>query len=157
MACASSSAMSLFPPPARVLPSRGQRLASDAEAWLRENLTESLTIPVLCHAVQASERTLHAAFRKHLGTTPKARFKALRLEAARRDLLHGRGGTRVTDVALCWGFLHFGWFAHDYRHCFGETPSDTLRRARRTLRLAPRIERGADAVTTTLANTAIAF
>ena len=110
---------------------RGQRLARAAEAWLRENLTEALTIRDLCAALHTSERTLHAAFREHVGTTPKAFVKALRLRAARQDLLQAGPNTRVTDVALRWCFLHFGWFAHDYHALFGETPSRTLRRATR--------------------------
>ena len=110
---------------------RGHRLAREAAAWLRVNLTEPLTIRDLCAALHTSERTLHAAFRAHLGTTPKAFVKELRLRAARQDLLHPGPNTRVTDVALRWCFLHFGWFAHDYRICFGETPSRTLRRATR--------------------------
>ena len=111
--------------------SRRQLLAYEAEAWLRQNLTRPLTIADLCQAVQTSERTLHSAFRERLGTTPKLHLKALRLEAARRELLQGAPGTRITDVALNWGFLHFGWFSHGYRQRFGETPSDTLRRAGR--------------------------
>jgi transcriptional regulator GlxA family with amidase domain len=109
--------------------SRGRRLANEAAAWLRRHLEEDLTINELCHALNVRERTLHAAFGEHMGTSPKAYFKELRLEAARSDLLLADRGARVTDVALRWGFLHFGWFAHDYRHCFGETPSATLRRA----------------------------
>jgi AraC-like DNA-binding protein len=108
---------------------RGHRLAREAEAWLRENLTEPLTIRDVCSALHASERTLHAAFREHVGTTPKAFVKVLRLRAARQDLLHPGPNTRVTDVALRWCLLHFGWFAHDYHALFGETPSRTLRRA----------------------------
>lgn len=107
---------------------RGHALARQAEAWLRENLTEPLTIRDLCAALHTSERTLHAAFREHLGTTPKAFVKAERLRRARQDLLHAGPNTRVTDVALRWCFLHFGWFAHDYQALFGETPSRTLRR-----------------------------
>ena len=115
--------------PRRQAALRGQRLARAAEAWLRENLTEALTIRDLCAALHTSERTLHAAFREHVGTTPKAFVKALRLRAARQDLLQASPNTRVTDVALRWCFLHFGWFAHDYHALFGETPSRTLRRA----------------------------
>ena len=74
--------------------------------------------------------TLHEAFREHLDTTPKAYLKVLRLNAARQDLLEGARGRRVTDVALDWGFVHFGWFSQDYRRLFGETPSQTLRRRR---------------------------
>jgi transcriptional regulator GlxA family with amidase domain len=117
--------------PRRPAALRGQRLAGAAEAWLREHLTEALTIRDLCAALHTSERTLHAAFREHVGTTPKAFVKALRLRAARQDLLQAGPNTRVTDVALRWCFLHFGWFAHDYHAFFGETPSRTLRRATR--------------------------
>jgi hypothetical protein len=31
-------------------------------------------------------------------------------------------------VALDWGFWHFGDFSRAYKDCFGELPSDTLRR-----------------------------
>jgi len=108
---------------------RGRALARRAEAWLRQNLAEPLTIADLCGAVRASERTLHEAFREHFDTTPKAYLKTLRLNAAHHDLRAG-AKTRVTDVALDWGFLHFGWFSQDYRRLFGETPSQTLHRGR---------------------------
>jgi AraC family ethanolamine operon transcriptional activator len=109
---------------------RGRRLALRAEAWLRQNLSEPPTIAALCQAVGASERTLHEAFRAHLDTTPMAYLKALRLNAAHHGLVEGGARRRVTDVALDWGFLHFGWFSQDYRRHFGETPSQTLQRAR---------------------------
>ena len=112
------------------VPHRGRALAQRAEAWLRQNLTEPPTIARLCGALHASERTLHEAFREHLGTTPKAYVKTLRLNAARHDLLQAGPTTRVTDVALDWGFVHFGWFSQDYRRLFGETPSQTLHRGR---------------------------
>ena len=111
-------------------PSRGRALARRAETWLRQNLSEPPTISDLCTALRSSERTLHEAFRQHLGVTPKAYLKTLRLNAAHEDLLRGRPGTRVTDVALAWGFVHFGWFSRDYRRLFRETPSQTLRRDR---------------------------
>jgi transcriptional regulator GlxA family with amidase domain len=111
-------------------PPRGRALALRAEAWLRQNLAEPPTIASLCQALGTSERTIHEVFREHLKTTPKAYHKTLRLNAARHDLLRGAGRTRVTDVALDWGFLHFGWFSQDYRRLFGETPSQTLHRGR---------------------------
>jgi AraC family ethanolamine operon transcriptional activator len=118
------------PPPSRALARR-------AEAWLRQNLTEPPTIASLCRALDASERTVHEAFRRHLDTTPKAYLKLLRLNAARHDLLQAEKARRVTDVALDWGFLHFGWFSQDYRRLFGETPSQTLRRGRERAPSAP--------------------
>jgi AraC family ethanolamine operon transcriptional activator len=111
--------------------SRGRALALRADAWLRQNLAEPPSIAALCAAVGVCERTLHDAFRHHLDTTPKAYLKALRLNAAHHDLLRGPATKTVTDVALDWGFGHFGWFSQDYRRLFGETPSQTLHRGRR--------------------------
>jgi AraC family ethanolamine operon transcriptional activator len=109
---------------------RGRVLARRAEAWLRQNLADPPSIAVLCDTLHASPRTLHEAFREHMGTTPKAYVKVLRLNAARHDLLRGGPRKRVTDVALDWGFVHFGWFSQDYRRLFGETPSQTRERGR---------------------------
>jgi len=39
-----------------------------------------------------------------------------------------QGSTTVSIEALNWGFWHFGEFARAYKECFGELPSDTLRR-----------------------------
>src|SRR5579883_2258531 len=42
-----------------------------------------------------------------------------------------RAGTQsVKATALAFGFWHFGDFAQSYRSLFGETPSETLARAR---------------------------
>jgi AraC family ethanolamine operon transcriptional activator len=119
---------------------RGRALAWKAEAWLRQRLSDPPTISHLCRALDASERTLHEAFRRHLDTTPKAYLKTLRLNAARHDLV--KGETRVTDVALDWGFLHFGWFSQDYRRLFGESPRQTLERGRADRERLP-VKRGA--------------
>jgi AraC family ethanolamine operon transcriptional activator len=41
-----------------------------------------------------------------------------------------RDAASVTEAATCFGFWHFGNFAHDYRALFGELPSETFRRRR---------------------------
>ena len=42
--------------------------------------------------------------------------------------------TRVTTVAMRWGFGHLGQFAAAYRERYGELPSTTLQRQLGTLR-----------------------
>ena len=101
-------------------------LARRAEDYLLTNLQAPLTIRDLCRETGASERTLHLAFRQHLGTTPKAHLKALRLNAVRRDLRNASPGVGVMDVAMRWGFFHAGWLSQDYRRMFGESPSKAL-------------------------------
>ena len=48
---------------------------------------------------------------------------------ARDELLISRPeDTRVTDIAMRWGFQHLGRFCQIYKRRFGETPTATLRR-----------------------------
>lgn len=56
----------------------------------------------------------------------------LRLHRVRKGLLAGTHATAtVAAEALKWGFWHFGDFSRAYKDCFGELPSETLRRATR--------------------------
>ncbi|MEJ2865236.1 AraC family transcriptional regulator [Actinomycetospora flava] len=88
----------------------------------------TLTVADLAACAGVSERALHAAFRRELGTTPMAYLRTRRLEAAREDLLTAEPGDGVTEIALRHGFSHLGRFAAAYRVRFGEAPSTTLRR-----------------------------
>jgi transcriptional regulator GlxA family with amidase domain len=76
-----------------------------------------------------SERTLEYAFKETMGLTPVTYLTRLRLHRVRQALLAAApGSTTVSIVALDWGFWHFGEFSRAYKECFGELPSDTLRR-----------------------------
>ena len=76
-----------------------------------------------------SERTLENVFKEVLGLTPMTYLARLRLHRVREALLAAApGSTTVSTEALGWGFWHFGEFSRAYRQCFGELPSDTLRR-----------------------------
>jgi AraC-like DNA-binding protein/TolB-like protein len=85
-------------------------------------------LAVLCGV---SPRTLQKHFRLFLGSTPRTFLRELRFDQARQGLLVGCDETRVTEIATRSGFDHFGRFATEYRRRYGETPSTTLRRARR--------------------------
>ncbi len=99
------------------------------ERHLLRDLALPQTIDGLCRVAGTSRRTLEYAFREYFGTSPKRFIKALRLNAARHDLLRGHyGSAHVVEIASGWGFTHMGQFSSDYRHMFGEKPSDTLRR-----------------------------
>jgi len=99
------------------------------EDYALNHVGEHLLVTDLCKVAAASERTLENAFRAVLGITPVAYLIRLRLHRARQALLAGNHGeTTVAAEALNWGFWHFGEFSRAYKQCFGELPSDTLRR-----------------------------
>ena len=55
-------------------------------------------------------------------------LRVLRLNGARLDFLSNiNSRTKVSDIALTWGFLEFGRFANNYRQLFQERPSVTLK------------------------------
>jgi len=57
-------------------------------------------------------------------------LKLLRLNRVRRGLSRTTSGHEtVTSVAVRCGFVDLGRFAVEYRKLFGESPSETLRRA----------------------------
>lgn len=106
---------------------RAGRLAPVVE-YMRTHADEALTPQDLASVACMSVRTLHASFQQTFGVPPMAYLRRLRLDLVRAELLRGdRDRVRVTDVAVRWGFFHQSRFAQQYRECFGELPSRTLR------------------------------
>jgi AraC family ethanolamine operon transcriptional activator len=99
------------------------------EQHLLDDLAVPQTVDDLCRIANASRRTLEYSFKDYFGTSPKRFIKALKLNAARDDLLTGSYGfNHVVEIASGLGFTHMGQFSADYRNMFGEKPSETLRR-----------------------------
>jgi AraC family transcriptional regulator, ethanolamine operon transcriptional activator len=100
-----------------------------AEDYALAHTADHVYVSDLCRAAAVSERALEYAFREVTGLTPIAHLIRLRLHRVRQALLKAtHGSTTVSAVALDWGFWHFGEFSRAYKDCFGELPSDTLRR-----------------------------
>jgi len=100
-----------------------------AEDYVLSHTGERVYVGDLCRAAGVSERALEYAFRDVLGLTPVAHLTRIRLHRVRQALLAAApGSTTVTAAALDWGFWHLGEFSRSYKKCFGERPSDTLRR-----------------------------
>jgi AraC family ethanolamine operon transcriptional activator len=111
-----------------------------ARAFIHANLTATLRLSDICRHAHAQARTLEYGFRETLGITPIAYLKVLRLHRAQRRLLEAEADASITQIALECGFGHLSQFAMDYRHQFGERPSETRRRV---LGLAAPITRAA--------------
>ena len=68
-----------------------------------------------------SARRLQQAFGEHVGVSPMAHLRAVRLERAHRDLRDT--DLPVAAIAVRWGFNNPGRFAAAYRAAYGESPS----------------------------------
>jgi len=105
------------------------RIVKVAEEYALSRVGEPLYVTDLCRAAGASERTLEYAFKEVMGLAPVTYLIRLRLHRVRQALLASPSrSTTVSSEALNWGFWHFGEFSRAYKDCFGELPSDTLRR-----------------------------
>jgi AraC-like DNA-binding protein len=99
-----------------------------AEKYALTQTDVSFHVTDLCRAIGASERALEYAFKEILKMSPIAFLRRVRLHRVHQALRTGtRNTTTVSAEALKWGFWHFGDFSKDYKNCFGESPSDTLR------------------------------
>ncbi len=103
----------------------------DAVDFIASNLAEPLSVRHVAAALGVSERTLQWAFQRHFGLAIMTFVRQRRLEQANRKLLAADvDAMTVTTVAMDSGFQHLGRFSSAYRQCFGEYPSESLRRAR---------------------------
>lgn len=104
------------------------RVVAAATEIMRDCAGARLTITDIARQVGVSERSLQLAFRRHLGVSPHARLRDLRLAQVRRELLATSAEDKsVSRIAADWGFAHLGRFAASYRQKFGENPSQTAR------------------------------
>jgi AraC-like DNA-binding protein len=105
---------------------------ADLEGWIEAHLHHPITAGRLCHVAGVGQRALEKIFESRRGMSPMRFVTEGRLAAAHRTLVRGDPRVDVTRVALGLGFGHVGRFAALYRQAFGETPSESLKRARRT-------------------------
>ncbi len=108
----------------------GEGRVRRAEEFMHAHADEPLTMQDVASATGIGLRALQLAFRTLRGSSPRAALEQMRLERARETLLAPPPAAGVTDIALLAGFTHLGRFAAAYRSRFGESPSETLRRAR---------------------------
>lgn len=106
-------------------------LVEAAETIMRARLEDQLPMREVAAALGISARRLQYAFQRVRGTTPRAWLGGLRLELAQQRLSDPSETCTVSRIALECGIAHIGRFAAAYAARYGESPSQTLRRARR--------------------------
>ena len=102
------------------------RVFDAAKRLMHSHLAHSLTIPHLCRQIGVSRRNLFYAFDAVLGISPHQYLRTIRLNAVRRTLKRlPPGNGRIGDLAWDYGFSSPSQFAADYKHRFGQLPSQT--------------------------------
>lgn len=109
-------------------PFRRAVIVQQAEDYMLANLDQPLTLEAICIAIKTSKSALSYGFRDIFGLSPMVYLKTVRLNGVRRAL-KASNPTQATVLGIAnrYGFWHMGHFSRDYRHMFGESPSETLR------------------------------
>jgi AraC-like DNA-binding protein len=113
----------------------GERLAAPrairaAVEIIEEDAHLPLTLSSIAARSHISVRSLQQGFQRHLGTSPMAYLREVRLRRAHQTLLASDPSTvTVASVAYRWGFTNLGRFAAAHAARYREPPVKTLRRS----------------------------
>jgi AraC family ethanolamine operon transcriptional activator len=101
-----------------------------AREFIDARLSDQIRLEQVCRYACAQSRTLEYGFREMFDTPMVGYIKALRMNRVHRLLRNPSQRHRtVSELALDTGFWHLSQFASDYKKFFGESPSQTHRRA----------------------------
>jgi AraC-like DNA-binding protein len=98
--------------------------------YMQSHLDASITLADVVAASGVPGRTLFKHFKDWKGVSPMRYLRNIRLAQAREALTRADPDENVTTIAMGLGFTHMGRFSLEYRRCFGESPSQTLRKPR---------------------------
>jgi transcriptional regulator GlxA family with amidase domain len=101
-----------------------------AIGFMEAKLSWPISVADIAEASGGAGRTLFKHFQDFYGISPMRYLRNVRFEKAREALQRAQPQESVTEIAMAWGFSHFGRFSVEYRKRFGERPSETLRHAR---------------------------
>jgi len=108
--------------------SRQIQIIRDIEAVLVGHWGDPVYSEQLAHQVGVSVRSMHDAVLRYRGMSLHRYLRLRRLWLVHKQLLAGTHSVKAS--ALAFGFWHLGEFSANYRAQFGETPSETLAKAR---------------------------
>ncbi|MGV1793417.1 AraC family transcriptional regulator [Rhizobium sp. A37_96] len=112
----------------RPAPSADPVAVRRAQDFMEAHAERPIAMAEIAKASGGSLRSLQNAYRNAKGMTLSDGLQALRLTRFRSNLLACGGAGSVAEAAFAAGLGHLGRAAAAYRDCFGETPSETLRR-----------------------------
>ncbi|WP_243061000.1 AraC family transcriptional regulator [Nocardioides sp. SR21] len=128
-----ASALAVFPNTAVLDPTTEDRhdahpaTVRRAAAFIEANPDQPISIVDIARAVHVTPRAVRLAFRRHLGTTPTAYLRRVRLDRAHDDLRDADPAVAsVPSIAGRWGFANTARFAAYYGRKYGRPPREAL-------------------------------
>lgn len=113
-------------------PDSGSLIVQRARELIRAQADEPMRMSELAHGLGVGLRSLQQTFRREVGCSPRAFLMQCRIERARERLLAATDESKVAAIALDSGFTDLSHFSRRYREAFGELPSETLQRRRKS-------------------------
>ncbi|MEM6105729.1 AraC family transcriptional regulator [Mycobacterium sp. 050272] len=114
--------------PVRPVRPTAVRAAMDIIESTPQSALTTSRLALECHV---SVRALQEGFRRHVGMSPMAYLRVVRLRRAHGELRSAHSANAgVAVIAHRWGFGHLGRFAAAYQAMYGEPPLQTLRGTR---------------------------
>jgi AraC-like DNA-binding protein len=108
----------------------GAEQVKRVEEYIEANAPNPIDMNTLARITGHSASAIFRAFRKHRDYTPMQFLLNVRMRLVRQHLVQATPTSSVTAIAMKSGFFHLGRFAAEYRLRFGESPSQTLKRAK---------------------------
>lgn len=96
-----------------------------AIAYIQENFAHSIEVRELAEQANMSSSSFHTYFKSITSSTPIQYIKAIRLHAARRNMVHDNQSASV--AAFNVGYASPSQFSREYRRLFGASPSVDVR------------------------------
>ncbi len=97
-----------------------QEWVAEIDTILAHNYSQKLTLEELAYLAHGSASHLRHVYKAVTGTTPQKKLLALRLMAAKQELLETN--LPVKEIAKKIGMTNEAYFIKKFRECYGTTP-----------------------------------
>lgn len=106
----------------------GEKTSIQIKSFLLNSLKKNISVSEVSREFLISEKTFQNSFKSLYGMTPKYFIQMLKLNRVHEDLQHFNSQTiNISQIAMKWGFKHFGRFSQSYKEVFGVLPSETIK------------------------------
>ncbi len=102
-----------------------ENLSVRLDSYVREHLTEDLSVPTLCRNLRIGKTQLYEISQKNYGTGIAAHIRTLRIEKAKK-LLAEQPQLRVAEIAAQCGFPDYNYFITVFKRMVGVSPKQYL-------------------------------